>query len=162
MNINYHYLIMSQQNLLQNEVIEELLRERSNYYVSQNKNPDFWILPSPDYIENKDIKNKLINSSFYKKHINTINHIDPILRKDFFACLVSTNENFIDWFKLRIGDFEKLNETTDKGNYTLNGIQLIGNLNNEYKNLLKFDKEKIHPELINNKFSQFINNSIVI
>ena len=150
---------MSQQDLLQNQVIEELLRERSNYYISQNKNPDFWILTSPKYIENKIIKNKIINSNFYKKHINKINLSNLSLNKDFFACLISTNEDFIDWFKLRIGDFENLNENINKQNYTLDGIQLIVNLNSEDKNLLKFDKEKIHPELINNKFSEFINNS---
>ena len=162
MNINYHYLIMSQQDLLQNEVIEELLRERSNYYVSQNKNPDFWILTSPEYIEDKNVKNKLVNSNFYKKHINKISLTSSSLKKDFFACLVSTNEDFIDWFKLRMGDFENLNENINKGNYKLNGIQLIVNLSDKDKNLLKFDKEKIHPELINNKFSQFINNSSII
>ncbi len=162
MNINYHYLIMSQQDLLQNEVIEELLRERSNYYVSQNKNPDFWILTSPEYIEDKNVKNKLANSNFYKKHINKIGLANSSLKKDFFACLVSTNEDFIDWFKLRMGDFENLNENINKENYRLNGIQLIVNLNDKNKNLLKFDKEKIHPELINNKFSQFINNSSII
>ena len=153
---------MSQQDLLQNEVIEELLRERSNYYVSQNKNPDFWILTSPEYIEDKNVKNKLVNSNFYKKHINKISLTSSSLKKDFFACLVSTNEDFIDWFKLRMGDFENLNENINKGNYKLNGIQLIVNLSDKDKNLLKFDKEKIHPELINNKFSQFINNSSII
>ena len=159
MNINYHYLIMSQQDLLQDQVIEELLRERSNYYISQNKNPDFWILTSPEYIENKIVKNKLINSSFYKKHINKINLTNSSLTKDFFACLISTNKDFIDWFKLRIGDFENLNENIDKKNYRLDGIQLIINSSIENKNLLKFNKEKIHPELINKKFYEFINNS---
>ena len=162
MNINYHYLIMSQQDLLQNQVIEELLRERSNYYVSQNKNPDFWILTSPEYIENVNVKNKLLNSSFYKKHSNEISLISSSLKKDFFACLVSTNEDFIDWFKLRIGDFENLNENINKQNYKLDGIQLIIDSNSTNKNLLKFNKNKIHPELITNKFSQFINNSSMV
>ena len=98
----------------------------------------------------------------YKKHINKISLTSSSLKKDFFACLVSTNEDFIDWFKLRMGDFENLNENINKGNYKLNGIQLIVNLSDKDKNLLKFDKEKIHPELINNKFSQFINNSSII
>ena len=162
MNINYHYLIMSQQDLLQNQVIEELLRERSNYYISQNKNPDFWILTSPEYIEDNNIKNKILNSSFYKKHINEISVINSSLKRDFFACLVSTNKDFIDWFKLRLGDFENLSENINKENYRLDGIQLTINSNSNNINLLKFNKEKIHPELVNNKFSQFINNSNII
>ena len=159
MNINYHYLIMSQQELLQNQVIEELLRERSNYYISQNKNPDFWILTSPEFVENDIIKNKLLGSNFYKKHIKEISLINLHAKKNFFACLVSTNKDFIDWFKLRIGDFENLDENINKQDYKLDGAQVNIDFSSFNKNLLKFDKEKIHPELINNKFSQFINNS---
>ena len=63
---------MSQQDLLENEVIEELLREKSYYYISQNKNPDLWILISPEFLNNKQIKESLRNSSFYKQYKNQI------------------------------------------------------------------------------------------
>ena len=36
MGKTFHYLIMSQRDLFENEVIEELLRERANFYISKN------------------------------------------------------------------------------------------------------------------------------
>jgi len=68
MNITYHYLIMSQKDFLYNQVIEELLREKSNYFISQNKKRDFWVLTSPQIIKNKEINNKIKQSNFYIKN----------------------------------------------------------------------------------------------
>ena len=44
MTIRYYYLVMSQIDMLENQVLEEILRERANYYLSKNKNIDFWLL----------------------------------------------------------------------------------------------------------------------
>lgn len=47
MTTNYHYIVMSQKDLLQNQVIEEILREKASHYNARKKNPDFWILINP-------------------------------------------------------------------------------------------------------------------
>ena len=82
MNINYHYLIMSQKDLLQNQVIEEILREKSSYYAAQGKVPDYWILISPKFLEEENIKKELRETKFFKNQKNPI----PVypLRNKFF------------------------------------------------------------------------------
>lgn len=44
MGKNYYFILMSQKDFLENQVIEEILRERANYYTSKDKIKDFWIL----------------------------------------------------------------------------------------------------------------------
>ena len=48
--LKYHYIVMSQKALLENQVIEEILRERATYYSLTKKNNDFWLLISPKFI----------------------------------------------------------------------------------------------------------------
>ena len=47
---SYHFLLISQIDLFKNQVLEEVLRERANFYISQNKKQDFWILTFPNFI----------------------------------------------------------------------------------------------------------------
>ena len=49
-NLKCYYLIFSQKDFLENQVIEEIIRERSNYYISENKNPDFCLASVFQYI----------------------------------------------------------------------------------------------------------------
>ena len=60
-NLKCYYLIFSQKDFLENQVIEEIIRERSNYYISENKNPDFWVLNSPEFINDYEINKKIKN-----------------------------------------------------------------------------------------------------
>ena len=70
--VKYYYLIMSQKSLLENEVIEEILRERATYYSITNKKTDFWLLISPNFIYSKEILEKIRNSQFYIKNKENI------------------------------------------------------------------------------------------
>ena len=72
MNISYHYLIMSQKDLLQNQVIEEILREKSSYYAMQNKIPDYWILISPNFITKQGFSSKIRKTRFFKNQSSKI------------------------------------------------------------------------------------------
>jgi hypothetical protein len=53
------YLLMSQDDLFKNQVIEEILRERSSSYILQGKPNDFWILVSPKFIEKEEIQQQI-------------------------------------------------------------------------------------------------------
>jgi len=64
-NVTCYYLLFSQKDFLQNQVIEELIRERSNYYIAENKSTDYWILNSPEFINNSELKEKIKLSSEY-------------------------------------------------------------------------------------------------
>nr|YP_009393843.1 hypothetical protein [Polysiphonia sertularioides]ARW62405.1 hypothetical protein [Polysiphonia sertularioides] len=81
---NYHFVVASQSFLFNQEPIEEILRERTNYYKNSNKEIDFWFV---------------LNSSFsddLKKSMK-LNIPDKPL-----AAIVSLDKQFIQWLKLRI------------------------------------------------------------
>jgi hypothetical protein len=119
--MNYYYVIFEQKEFLKNQVLEEVLRERANYYISKNRLIDFWVLTSPDWLFNSEIATKLSKTSFYKKYNNS-----------FYSVLISTDYEFINWIKLRIGDFENIeNPNLNLLNYSING--LYGVLNNPNK-----------------------------
>jgi Protein of unknown function (DUF2488) len=71
--------------LFEEEPLEEILRERINYYKSINKPIDFWILRNSSLINFPHLIN-------IKKTIN-----QPI------SAIVSYNLHFINWIKLRVG-----------------------------------------------------------
>jgi len=53
MKNTYYYILMTQKSLFANQVIEEILREKSNYYTAEVRQKDFWILTSPKFIFEK-------------------------------------------------------------------------------------------------------------
>ena len=82
---NYYFAVASQSFLLQEEPIEEILRERTNYYQNINKDIDFWVIINPKFLkapEFTSIKRQLIDTP---------------------TAIVSLDKQFIQWLKLRIG-----------------------------------------------------------
>ena len=55
---------MSQKDFFENQVIEEILRERTNYYLAKNKIKDFWLLVSPDFVLSTDLIDKIKSTNF--------------------------------------------------------------------------------------------------
>ena len=47
---NYYFAIASKNFLINQEPLEEILRERTNYYKSINKDIDFWFVSNPSFI----------------------------------------------------------------------------------------------------------------
>nr|YP_009396928.1 hypothetical protein [Spyridia filamentosa]ARW66114.1 hypothetical protein [Spyridia filamentosa] len=91
---NYYFAVASQRFLLQEEPLEEILRERMDYYESINKDIDFWLVMNPQFIKN--FNNNSINSQKFHQS---------------YAAVVSLDKQFIQWLKLRIsfvilGDFQ--------------------------------------------------------
>lgn len=84
--MKYHFILATKEFLFKIEPVEEVLRERAHYYTSRNKQVDFWILPSPEFL-------KAYNNQIKKLTKN-------ILSKDLVA-VVSTDADFIYWLKLR-------------------------------------------------------------
>nr|YP_009395300.1 hypothetical protein [Polysiphonia infestans]ARW64280.1 hypothetical protein [Polysiphonia infestans] len=92
---NYHFAIASQSFFLDQEPLEEILRERTNYYKNFNQEIDFWFI---------------LNPSFSDSLGNLLNVPDNKLNKSS-AAIVSLDKQFIEWLKLRIvfvntGSFE--------------------------------------------------------
>nr|YP_010903990.1 hypothetical protein REQ00_pgp184 [Caulacanthus ustulatus]WCH57241.1 hypothetical protein [Caulacanthus ustulatus] len=80
----YYFAIASKQFLVDTEPVEEILRERSNYYQSTNKDIDFWFTTNPKFI-----------------HLPQFQYIKKKL-KNTPAAIISLDEQFIEWIKLRI------------------------------------------------------------
>nr|WCH56242.1 hypothetical protein [Hypnea sp.] len=81
---NYYFAIASKKFLVEAEPIEEILRERTNYYLSNNKTIDFWFIQNPPFIdwpEFKNLKTKITSTP---------------------AAIISLDKEFIEWIKLRI------------------------------------------------------------
>nr|QJH88204.1 Ycf54 [Pterocladia lucida] len=93
---NYYFALASQNFLMNEEPVEEILRERTNYYKSINKNIDFWFVNNSNFIQNNITLRKTPNISY--------------------AAIISLDKDFILWLKLRmtfviIGEFKsQLNE----------------------------------------------------
>lgn len=96
------YVILSQYDLLKNNVIEELLRERTEYYKSQNKVIDFWVFLNPTFLNVPFINSSITSSEFYSNLYNRINFDN----KSYLAVIISTNKEYINWLKLRLGGFD--------------------------------------------------------
>nr|YP_009244341.1 hypothetical protein Gvag_133 [Gelidium vagum]AMK96583.1 hypothetical protein Gvag_133 [Gelidium vagum] len=79
---NYYFALASVNFLTHEEPVEEILRERTNYYNSINKDIDFWLIRNSDFIKNNI----------------TFNQSQPI----FCAAIVSSDKDFIQWLKLRL------------------------------------------------------------
>jgi hypothetical protein len=116
MSIQYYYLLFSHTDFLKNLTLEELLRERGNFYNSRKLLKDFWIVIAPQFIEKESIKKQIIQTNYYNEQIQVqekerkeIDIKTNILEDEkTFIAIVSTNIEFITWIKLRFGSFESL------------------------------------------------------
>ena len=94
----YYFVLASQKFLLEEEPLEEVLRERKRDYQEKGKEIDFWLLPQPAFIEAPEMaamKNECPQPC---------------------AAIISTNPQFITWLKLRLehvlsGEFQAPSET---------------------------------------------------
>lgn len=82
----YYFVIASQEFLIRKEPLEEVLRERIQYYGKTKKPIDFWLLPTPSFLQTENFK--ALKKKFPQKTL----------------AIVSTNKIFITWLKLRINN----------------------------------------------------------
>nr|YP_009122285.1 hypothetical protein [Vertebrata lanosa]AJH66043.1 hypothetical protein [Vertebrata lanosa] len=81
---NYYFAVASQSFFLDQEPVEEILRERTNHYKSSNKEIDFWFILNPYF--HYDLNNSLNYNNMNKS----------------LAAIISLDKEFIQWFKLRV------------------------------------------------------------
>nr|YP_010147448.1 Ycf54 [Scytosiphon lomentaria]QQP22278.1 Ycf54 [Scytosiphon lomentaria] len=95
--VKYFFVIGSSKFLLDNEPLEEILRERIQQYAREKKTIDFWIIKSPKFLNSLDlidVKNKLTKDGLGKAELSAI---------------VSLDEVFIKWMKLRLQNVAESN-----------------------------------------------------
>ena len=160
MNTHYYFILMSQKDFLENQVIEEVLRERANYYVAKNKLKNFWIINSPNFVNLPDIKTKIINSNFYKQKNKQI--ITKLNNKvyEFYTALITSDYEFIKWVQLRIGYFEDISSISSSSPYSYVSDGIFGkfelnNLNIEFSPF-KNSSNQIHPDILTDRYKRSI------
>lgn len=79
----YYFVIASQRFLLKEEPLEEVLRERFQFCLRESKYMNFWLIQSPKFLET-----------------SIMGHLKNKIPKNFTA-IISTNESFVRWLKLR-------------------------------------------------------------
>lgn len=94
----YYYLVASQHFLIEEEPLEEVLRERTRDYHEKEKEIDFWLIKQPAFLEAPEMAE--------------INKKCP----QPAAAIISTNPQFITWLKLRLefvatGEFQAPSDT---------------------------------------------------
>ena len=104
--VTYHFLLFKQLDLFRNEVLEEVLRERINFYTTQNKQQDFWVLTFPNFLKDKTILQKVSNTAYGVQHYDTLFPMGS--KYPFMSAVISTNKEFINWLSLRAGFFENM------------------------------------------------------
>ena len=163
-----YFILMSQKDFLENQVIEEVLRERANYYVSKNKLRNFWIVNSPEFVFLPKFKTKITNSNFYKQKINQI--VVKLNNKDyeFYTALITFDYEFIKWIQLRIGYFEDISTISSPSihSYISDGIygkfDLKEDLNNQSVNSNNLvstfmgASDRIHPDILTDRYKRSI------
>lgn len=119
--VSYYYVVFSKESLLSNLVLEEVLRERVNFYISQGKKQNFWILNSATFLENELIINKIKKTNYYKLNKSLF---ENNLFSSNLSTLISCDKEFIKWLKLRCGYFEEIDDITEEitSNYTSDGF----------------------------------------
>jgi hypothetical protein len=158
MSKDYYFILMSQKDFLENQVIEEILRERANYYVTKEKLKDFWIVNSPNFINLPEIRNKINSSKFYKQKVNIITTQLNSSSYEFYSALVTSDYEFIKWIQLRLGYFEDINNLITDNNYFVSD-GLFGKINEKTFNntsLLDYSFDYIHPDILLDRYKKSI------
>lgn len=148
----YYYLIMSQADFIKNQVLEEVLRERANYYFSKNKPLDFWISVSPSFIKNLKLEEKIKKTNFYIQKKEE--------KPEYNIALISLDKEFINWIQLRLGYFENINNQLNSkyisdgiyGSFDLNLLKKI----NSNLSPLESNKNFLNPNIILNGYKKII------
>jgi|APCry1669190591_1035303.scaffolds.fasta_scaffold58412_1 hypothetical protein len=151
MNKKYFYIAMSQQDLLKNQVIEEIIRERNNYYINRENSLNFWIIMSPSFLLKNEILNKIKNTNFYRLKKDEIFYNE----KFYSGVILSTDSEYINWLKLRLGYFENFTNNEFFEKFKSDGI--YGEINeNEVSENLLFETKKlnIHPKILIETYAQ--------
>ena len=105
MKTKYYYLAMAQKSMLQNQILEEILRERAHNYFIRKKSLDFWVVITPNFLTKKETQEKILVTNFFLQKKSELLTMDGTV---FYSCIISLDIDFLRWIQLRLGSFENL------------------------------------------------------
>lgn len=80
----YYYILASRKFLIEEEPLEEVLKERRRHYQETGKEIDFWLIPEPAFLTAPELSSHRSQCP------------QPA------AAIISTNPQLIQWLKLRL------------------------------------------------------------
>lgn len=100
--VTYHFIIGSSTFLLKNEPLEEMLRERAQFFKREGKPITFWLVKAPEFLNSNQLSG--IQDKLLKAGLSNVE----------LTAIVSVDQSFITWLKLRLqnvaqGSFIALN-----------------------------------------------------
>jgi hypothetical protein len=157
--MKYYYLAMTQQDFLKNQVIEEVIRERTNYYINRKDCLNFWVVMSPDFLNHIEIKEKIFRTNFFFQKKNEIENQNKL----YTACIITTDYDYLLWLKLRLGYFENINENEISLNTSLRSDGIFGIFDLKLSNTpFSNPKNNINPEILVNNYKTILTTSLSI
>lgn len=105
----YYYAVGSARFLLEEEPLEEALKERRRHYQEQEMPLDFWLVKQPAFLE-----------------APSLSHVKAKVPQPA-AAIISTNKSFISWLKLRLeyvatGEFQGPSEEIENPTASLDSV----------------------------------------
>ncbi len=93
-----YYYVLASQRFMNEEPLEEVLKERTRHYQEQEKEIDFWLVHQPAFLEAPELASAKAKCP------------QPA------SAIISTNPQFITWLKLRLefvltGEFQAPSES---------------------------------------------------
>ncbi|MGQ9872793.1 MgPME-cyclase complex family protein [Leptodesmis sp.] len=79
-----YYYVLASQRFINEEPLEEVLKERTRHYQEQEKEIDFWLVHQPAFLEAPELASVKAKCP------------QPA------SAIISTNPQFITWLKLRL------------------------------------------------------------
>jgi hypothetical protein len=157
---------MSQKDILLDQVLEEILREKTSYYLALDRTPDFWILVSPAFIEEQKLSAKIRTTKFFQDQKDKIIVEWPTGGfKEFYVALISSDEDYMSWIKLRLGYFEEMETLRNDSflpSYVSDGVcgsLLIDENQHQSSSILDSNYSHLHPDIMDsglcNKIESF-------
>ena len=163
-NFNLSYLLFSQFDLVDKEVLEELFRERITRAKEKQIPLDFWLILNPKCLYYKPYLKEIKDTFYYVQNRKSI----EFKNNDYFCLFITNNPQYSTWLKLRIGYFEKKDiyslvytkeelvtekEFLKKNQLKTNGIFSKICFHTEEKFLFSSLDSKLHDSLIDKKLN---------
>lgn len=148
----YYYLVMTQQDFTENQVIEEILRERMYYYINRKDQVDFWVIMSPLFLSSGNLPDKLIKTNFYTQKQKDLEEN----KKIYTAVVMTPDYNYICWLKLRLGYFEDINgDQTINESFKSDGLcGILEETDPGFLTPFETIPNELHPNVVFKKFQR--------
>jgi hypothetical protein len=148
--IQYFFLFLSQDTFENDLPMEEILRERTFEYFSNNKVIDFWMISPFQFLQ--------FQKNIHSNKTEILNEMEISSKIEFdskkFYCFITSNYAFFNFLRLRVGDFQPLHFSNEKQVFSIE--TQIPSIKRDGFSFSCFSNSSIFKELILYKDKSFL------